>query len=110
VELVLAKMTAEVAMQRPEVDVLDRGRQDSHGALTSAAFGLAYAGPIGGPVAGARKPRSIDKRFKQPDWLPVLRLPVLWEASADLAQNMTGQMGHPNPAEDEKARVVDDPT
>src|ERR1035438_9686126 len=74
------------------------------------ALGLAQANPIGGSVASARKALPVHEGFQQPNWLPILGLPVLADAPADLAQNVAGQMRHPDPGEDEKTRVVDDPS
>ena len=76
--------------------------------MAPPAPGLPQANPIGGAVAGAGKALPIHEGFQQPDRLPIFGLPVLTEAPADLAQNMTGQMRHPHPGKDEKTRVVQD--
>jgi hypothetical protein len=44
--------------------------------LTAASLGLAYALPIGCPVAGADKTVPFDERFQPPQTMAVLFAPV----------------------------------
>src|SRR6266446_9520585 len=101
-------MTTKIPVQGPDINVLDGGGEPARRALASPALGLAQENPIGGAVAGAGKVLPVHEGFQQPDRLPILGLPILADAPAGLAQNMTGQMRHPDPGKDEKARVVDD--
>src|SRR6266516_2770024 len=101
-------MRAKIPVQGPDINVLDGGGEPARRALASPALGLAQENPIGGAVAGAGKGLPVHEGFQQPERLPILGLPVLADAPADLAQDMAGQMRYPHPGENEKAGVVSD--
>src|SRR6266516_185890 len=101
-------MRAKIPVQGPDINVLDGGGEPARRALASPALGLAQENPIGGAVAGAGKGLPVHEGFQQPERLPILGLPVLADAPADLAQDMARQMQYPHPVENEKAGVVSD--
>src|SRR5438093_8911818 len=76
--------------------------------LASPALGLAQADPVGRSIASPGKALPIHECFQQPDPLPILGLPVPPDPSADLAQDMTGQVRHNNPWKNQEPRIVND--
>src|SRR2546425_9226668 len=97
-------------MQGIKVNVLERGLMPgSVGAvLASSSFGLADASPIGGSVSGAGKTVGLHKALQQINGMAILGLPITPDAVGNPAQNITGQVRHPRPRNDQKASVVGD--
>src|SRR6516164_3911984 len=93
-------------MQGIEVDVFDRNLMPaSLGAvLAGAAFSLPDALPVGGSVTGCGKTLPLHKGFQQIDGVTVFGLPVATQPPAKVAQNITGQLGHP--PQHQKADIV----
>lgn len=104
-------MLAKTPMQRIEINILN-GRlvPGSVGpVLPSPALGLPHACPVGGPVSGARKTVALDKALQQINAVAIFGLPIAAEAPGHSAQNIAGQLRHPDPGKDEKTGVVRDP-
>jgi len=70
--------------------------------LAGAAFGLTDAHPVGGPVRGPRKTVALHEGFQQVNGVAIFALPVSAQTSANPAQDVAGQMGHPYPRKDQK--------
>ena len=66
------------------------------------------AAPIGRPIAGAPEPLDIHKAFQQLDGVLVEVLPVRADLPGDPPQEVTGQMAHVDPRQNQIARVVGD--
>src|SRR5271169_1169087 len=76
--------------------------------VLAAPFGLAYAFPIGGPVAGAGKPLRIDEGFKKYGRCVVKALPVLSQRPDVGRQDLRGQVLYAHPGRNKKANVIYD--
>ncbi len=77
--------------------------------FASPLLGGAHQNPVGRRVTRPRKAPAFHKGLQPIQPVPVLRLPVGCDASADQAQHMTGQTRHAHPRQDEKPGVVGDP-
>jgi len=56
---------AEVAVERIEVDVLDRLVMEMKAVQFAATLGLADEGPVGGTVAGAGEAGALDEGLQE---------------------------------------------
>ena len=74
----VAKLLAEVFMNRIQEDVFDRERVGVLPIQLSASFGLPYINPIGGAVAGAAKAALFDKGLQKHGLIAVALLPIMW--------------------------------
>src|SRR5260370_7513520 len=93
------KTRAKAWMQGIKINIFDR---QSIGpaigpVLTAAAFGLADALPVGGPVTTAGKAVALDKSFQQIDGVAVFSFPVAAQTPGDPTQNMPAQKSTPHP-------------
>jgi len=76
--------------------------------LAAAAFGLANAPPVGGPVASAGKAVLLDEGFQQVEGMAVFALPIAAHPPSDAAQQMAGQRRHADPGWDQETSIVGD--
>ena len=74
--------------------------------IAGAAFGLAGKNPVCRLITNAPEQGSVNKGFQQIDWVTILFMPVGADATGDPGEDMTGQMGNPDPGQNEKAHVV----
>ena len=102
---------AKIGAQRIKVNVFDRDLlvRPIGPVLAGAAFGLANAHPVGGPVTSAGKAIGLHERFQQVNGMAVFVLPVGAQTLRHPAQDVAGQMRHPNPGRNQKTGVVGEP-
>ena len=74
--------------------------------IAGAALGLTGEDPVCRPVTDAPEQGAVDKSFKHIDGMSILFFPVFADAMGYPGEDMTGQMGNPDPGQDEKAHVV----
>lgn len=74
--------------------------------MPGATGSLAHHLPISCPVASAGEAARINKRLQQKNGVPVFLLPIGGELPGDAPQQMTGQVGHARPRQNQQARVV----
>ena len=74
--------------------------------IAGAAFGLAGKYPVCRLITDAPEQGAIDKGFQQIDWMTIFLMPVVADATGDPGENMTSQMGNPDPGQDKEAHVV----
>ena len=104
-----AEFFTKIRDQGIEMDVLDGNAQDAVAVLAAASLGLADADPVGGAVAGAFEPGSVDEGFDEVDGVAVLCLPVGAQTAEREGKEMAGEMRDANPRQDEKACIVGGP-
>ncbi len=97
-------------MQGIKINVLDRGLMPGAvgAVLASASLGLADPYPIGGSISSAGKTVALHKALQQINGMAIFGLPIPVDAAGNPAQNITGQVRHPRPRNNQKARVVGD--
>src|ERR1700687_1984283 len=102
-----AQAFAETSLQRENINVFDGGGANSRiRSLATAPLGLTNANPIGGAISGARKTLAFHKSLQQINQMAVFALPIPVQASADSPKDMTGQVAHAHPGQNQKTRVV----
>ena len=74
--------------------------------IAAAPGGSADMPPAGSSITGAPKAVPLHKGLQKVNRVAVLLPPVLRQGSAGPGQQMTGQIGHAHPGQDQKARVV----
>ena len=74
--------------------------------IAGTAPGLTGEDPVCRPVTDAPEQGAVDKGFEQIDGMSILLFPVSADAAGNPGEDMTGQMGNPDPGQDEKAHVV----
>ena len=94
-------------MKRVEKDILDGKEPAGMAVEFSAALGLAYAYPIGRPVACAAKACCFDKGFQECRPVAVAVLPVRRQALGHGTQDTGSEIGRGDPGQYQEASVVD---
>ena len=97
-------------MQGTKINVFDRGLMPGAvgAVLASSSLGLADPYPIGGSVSSGSKTVALHKALQQINGMAIFGLPIPIEAAGNPAQNITGQVRHPRPRNDQKPSVVGD--
>ncbi len=96
----------EVLCERVEIDVFERYAHSIVAVVSSTAFGLADVLPIGSLVANPTEMLALDKSFQQVNGVSVFLYPVGTDAFGDASENMTSQMGNPDPGKDQETHVI----
>jgi len=74
--------------------------------IAGAALGLAGKNPVCRLITDASEQGAVNECFQQIDWMTIFFLPVGADATGDPGEDMTGQMGNPDPGQDKEAHVV----
>ena len=74
--------------------------------IAGVAFGLTGKNPVCRLITNAPEQGSVNKGLQQIDWVTILLMPVGADATGDPGEDMTGQMGNPDPGQDKEAHVV----
>ena len=74
--------------------------------IAGAALGLAGKNPVCRLITNAPEQGSVNKGLQQIDGVTILLMPVSADTTGDPGEDMTGQMGNPDPGQDEEAHVV----
>src|ERR1039457_1769632 len=77
--------------------------------LARSSAGLSHSNPVGCLVSGAPETVRLHKGLQQVKPMVVARLPVGIDAPNDLRKEVTGQVPHLHPRQNEKTAVVGDP-
>ena len=76
--------------------------------VTAPAFGFPKINPVGGFIAGPFKACCIHEGFKAPNRMVIFFHPIIDDPFSYQRQNVTCQMGHSDPRQNQKTRVVRD--
>src|SRR6266571_5985034 len=105
----MTQLLAEVTLEGIHKNILHWRLELVSAVLPGASLSLADVKPIGGPITTTSEPLPLDKRFQQHYRMAVMRLPIASHTARHPAQNVTGQLRHAYPGQDQKPTIVDDP-
>jgi len=77
--------------------------------IASASSGRTHVEPVGGSVATAAETILLDEGLQQYGRVPILSLKILRYLASGFGEDMAGQILDPNPGENEKSAVVENP-
>jgi len=77
--------------------------------VAPASRGAPDIDPVGRPVAAAGEPVLLDEGLQQQRGVPVAGPKILLHLTGRPGKELAGQIRDPNPGQDEKSAVVEDP-